>query len=337
MDTASQRLVSARSRVQAFIFACAILSYGAVAGAVGTPVGTVIDNTATVSFDLAGTPTTVITNTTSVTVVERVDVVVTLQSPQILVAASDTNQALLFRVSNTGNGNETFALAIDNLIGGDNFDPVAAVPAIVFDTDASGDLSVGDQPYTPGVNDPNLVADAFVDVFLVNDIPAGVVNGNVGRSQLTATSATGTGPAGTEYTGQGDGGVDAIIGTTTGEASDVGEYVVADVQINILKAQAVTDQFGGSQPLPGATITYTITMEVLGTGTATASVFNDPIPTFSTYVPNSITLNGAPLTDGIDIDAGEFDTAVVPTIVVRLGDLTAALGVQTVEFQVTID
>lgn len=299
--------------------------------------GTVIENTASVSFDVAGTLTTVQTNTTTLTVVERVDVVVTLQSPQQLVAANDTNRALLFTVTNFGNGSEVFTLAIDNVIGGDDFDPVAATPGIYFDTDASGDFNAGDQPYTPGVNDPTLVADASVDVFLVNDIPGAVVNGNVGRSELTATSATGTGAPGAVFAGQGDGGVDAVIGASGGEAAEFGEYLVSDVQVSVVKAQSVVDPFGGNEPAPGATITYTITVEVTSAGTATASVLNDPIPPFTTFVPNSITLNAAPITDASGDDAGEFDTAVVPTIVVRLGDLTLADGIQAVEFQVTID
>ncbi|MDX1515256.1 MAG: hypothetical protein R3288_00375 [Woeseiaceae bacterium] len=313
------------------------------AQAAGTPVGTVIDNTASVTFDLAGTPTTVQTNTTTLTVAERIDVVVTLQSPPVLVAPNDTGRALLFTVTNTGNGTETFTLAIDNLINTDDFDPVAQVPAIYFDTDGSGDFNAGDQPYTPGVNDPDLAADASVDVFLVNDIPATdsggnpLVNGDIGRSELTATSATGTGAPGTEFAGQGDGGVDAVIGPTGGEAASIGEYVVSDVQVNVTKSQLVTDQFGGNEPIPGATITYTITVEVVGTGQATASTFNDVIPTFTTYVPNSIQLNSTPITDAIGDDAGEFDASGTPTVVVRLGDLTAAAGIQTVEFQVTID
>jgi len=323
--------------MQASIFACVLLLSSAVAHAAGTPVGTVIENTATVSFDLAGTPTTVVTNTTTITVVERVDVVVTLQSPQVLVAADDVNRALLFTITNTGNGSESYSLAIDNAIAGDNFDPVAAVPAIYFDSDASGDLSPGDQAYTPGVNDPVLAADASVDVFLVNDIPSAVLNGQVGRSQLTATSLTGSGTAGTVIPGGGDGGVAAVIGTTGGTGVGIGEYIVSDVQVNLAKVQSVADPFGGSEPVPGATITYTITVEVAGTGTATGSVFADPIPTYSTYVANSITLNGTPLTDATDTDAGEFDTAAAATIVVRLGDLTFADGTQTVVFQVTID
>ena len=323
--------------MRASIIACAMLVYSAGVGAAGTPVGTIIENAASISFDVAGTPTTVLTNTTTLTVVERVDVVVTLQSPQVLVAANDTNRALLFTVTNIGNGTEVFSLAIDNVIGGDDFDPVAAVPAIYFDTDASGDFNAGDQPYTPGVNDPNLAADDSVDVFLVNDIPAAVVNGNIGRSELTATSATGTGLPGTAFAGQGDGGVDAIIGSTGGEGVDVGEYLVSDVQVAVNKAQAIADPFGGNEPVPGATLTYTITVEVTSAGTATASTLSDPVPTFTSFVPDSITLNGAPITDASGDDAGEFDTTVVPTIVVRLGDLTLADGVQTVEFQVTID
>jgi len=309
----------------------------AVVFAVGTPVGTVIENTATVTFDVAGSQVTLQTNTTTMTVVERIDVAVTVQSPQSLVAASDTNQALLFRVTNIGNGTETFSLAINSALGGDDFDPVPAVPPIYFDSDGSGDFNAGDVAYTPGTNDPVLVADAAIDVFLVNDIPGGVANGESGLSQLTATSLTGTGVPGTEYTGQGDGGVDAIIGTSGGEDLDVGEYLVSDVQVNVVKSQVVADPFGGTQPIPGATITYTIAVEVIGTGTATASAVRDLIPVFCTYVPASITLNAVSLTDAIDADAGEFDTSGAATVVVRLGDLTAVAGIQTVVFQVTID
>ena len=78
-------------------------------------------------------------------------------------------------------------------------------------------------------------------------------------------------------------------------------------------------------------------MEVTGTGTATASTLRDPIPTYTTYVANSLTLNSVALSDAIDADAGELDSAGAPTIVVRLGDLNLASGIQTVEFQVSID
>ncbi|MEL7185570.1 MAG: hypothetical protein AAFN50_03905 [Pseudomonadota bacterium] len=314
-------------------FACAV---AAPSWAVGTAVGTQIENTATISFDLGGTPLTATSNTTIVTVAERINVTTTLQSSQVLVAPSDTGRAILFTVTNTGNGSEAFSLAIDSALAGDDFDPVPAVPAIYFDTDGSGDFNAGDQAYTPGTNDPVLAADESVSVFLVNDIPGTVANGDIGRSQLTATSLTGSGTPGTVFAGLGDGGVDAVVGTTGGEASDTGEYLVSDVLISFVKAQVVADQFGGTEPIPGATLTYTITVEVQSAGTATASVVRDPIPNFTTFVPDSITLNGGALTDLADADAGEYE-AGTPQIVVRLGDLTQADGVQTIVFQVTID
>ncbi len=305
--------------------------------AAGTAAGTVIDNTAVVSFDVGGASISLNSNTVSITVDERIDVVVTLQSPQILVAAGDANRSLLFRVTNSGNGSEDFLLAIDSSLGGDDFDPVPAVPSIYFDSDASGDFNLGDVAYTPGSNDPQLLADAFIDILLVNDIPLAVSNGDIGLSQLTATSQTGSGAPGDLFAGQGDGGSDAVIGTSGGQASDSGEYLVSDVTVSIVKAVVVADPFGGTQPVPGATLTYTVEVQVTNSGTASASTVNDPVPLNTSYVPNSINLNATPMTDAIDGDAGELNLVGVPTVVVRLGDLTQASGVQTVTFQVTID
>ena len=79
---------------------------------------------------------------------------------------------------------------------------------------------------------------------------------------------------------------------------------------------------GGNEPIVGATLTYTITVVVKSAGTATDSTIRDVIPTYSVFVPNSITLNGNAVSDAMDLDAGEYDTTGVPAVVVRLGDLT---------------
>jgi uncharacterized repeat protein (TIGR01451 family) len=337
LNTSGQRRTLATARLRATLCAGVLGGFCATAGAVGTPVGTVIQSTATVEFDLAGTPVSLQSNVATITVIERIDVIVTRQSPQILVAPGDTGRAILFTVTNTGNGSEAYSLAIESVLGGDDFDPVPAVPSIYFDTDNSGDFNAGDVAYNPGVNDPALAADESRDVLIVNDIPAVGVNGQTGLSGLTATSATGSGAPGTEFAGQGDGGVDAVVGTTGGEDADVGEYFVSDVAISVVKSQLINDPFGGTQPVTGATIAYSVSIEVTSTGTATASVFSDLIPTYTTYVPSSITLNALALSDATDADAGEYDKTGAPQVLVRLGDLTQADGVQTVVFQVTID
>ena len=303
----------------------------------GTPAGTVISNAATVTYDLNGTPGSQDSNTVSITVVERIDVVLTLQSGQVPVGENESNPTLLFTVTNTGNGSETYLLAIDSVLAGDDFDPAPALPPIYFDSDGSGDLTAADVAYVQGTNDPTLAADVSVDVLLVNDIPPAAVTGQTGRSELRATSTTGTGSPGDDFPGLGDGGLDAVIGSSGGEAAQFGEYLVSDVAVNIVKSVVVSDPFGGSDPVAGATMTYSVAAEVTSAVMATASVLSDPIPAGTTYVPNSITLNAAALSDAIDADAGELDTSVTATVVVRLGDLTQADGVQTVEFQVTID
>ena len=337
MDTAGNRFapVFAWMRRTTLLSICCALASPAFAA--GTAVGTIIENTAEVSYDLGGTPLTLQSNTTSIIVAERINVVVTLQSPQVLVAPGDTGRPLLFTVTNTGNGSEVFLLSMDSVIGGDDFDPVAAAPAIYFDSDGSGDFNVGDQPYAPGVNDPDLLPDESIGVFIVNDIPATALNGQIALSELAATSATGSGPAGTVFAGQGDAGVNAVIGSTGGAATDTGEYLVSDVQVTVAKSQLVSDPFGGTEPVPGATLTYTIEVNVTTSGTAAASVIRDVIPALTTFVPNSITLNGTAVSDTVDADAGEYDTSGAPAIVVRLGDVTQAMGPQTVAFQVTID
>lgn len=337
MNTANSMFASAFAWTRRVTYLCLLCVFSAPAGAVGTAVGTLIENTAVVNYDLAGTPLSIQSNTTTLAVAERINVTVTLQSPQTPVAPGDSARALLFTVTNTGNGSETFQLAIDSLIAGDDFDPVPAVPGIYFDTDGSGDFNAGDQPYAPGTNDPTLLADESISVFLVNDIPTPLANGLTGRSELTATSATGTGTPGTVFAGQGDGGVNAVIGSTGGESQDTGEYLVSDVQVSVTKAQLVNDPFGGNEPVPGATLTYSIVVTVNTSGTATGSIVRDAIPAFTSYVPNSLTLNGTALSDLADTDEGEFDATGVPSVVVRLGDLTQASGAQTVEFQVLID
>jgi uncharacterized repeat protein (TIGR01451 family) len=325
------------TRSQLALASCLALVAGRPVLAVGTPAGTAIQNTAQVTYTIGGSQVTTPSSTNVITVAERLDVSVTLQSPPVSVQGSDSRRGLVFRVTNTGNGNETFALAMTSAIAGDNFDPVPSSPAIYFDTDSSGDLSPADTAYVAGSNDPVLAADAFVTVIIVNDIPGGLVNGAIGRSRLTAQAKTGTGAPGTVFAGQGSGGVDAVVGSSGAASNATGEYVVSDVSVSNVKSATVQDPFGGSEPVPGARITYQIVVSASGTGTAANAQVDDAIPANTTYVPGSLRLNAVALSDAADADAGEFIAGAAPAIRVRLGNLTAAAGNETIIFQVTIN
>jgi uncharacterized repeat protein (TIGR01451 family) len=307
--------------------------------AAGTPAGTSIQNTAQVSYTLGSSTVTASSNTSSVTVAEILDAVMTIAAPTVQVSAGATTEELVFTLTNTGNGTEAFDLtALSAGVVGDDFDPTLATPAIYFDTDNSGDFSAADVAYSAGANDPVLAADASVRLIVVNDIPSAAVNGNRGRSQLTAAAASGSSDVpGTSFGLVGDGGVEAVAGTTGGDAVLFGEYLVADVLLSAVKSQTIVDQFAGARPLPGARINYQIVVTAGGSGTATATGFNDLIPANTTYVAGSLELNGAALSDTADADAGTFVSAPAPQVRVTLGDLSGASGPQTIEFAVTIN
>ncbi len=272
--------------------------------AVGTAVGTTIENTATVDFVFVNSSETVVSNTGTFLVAERIDVVVTPQSGQVVVLPNDTARSLLFTVTNTGNGTETYQLAINSIVVADDFDPIPLLPdSIFFDTDGSGDFNTGDVAYVPGGNDPILLADQSVAVLLVNNIPAVVTNGELGRSELIATATTGSGVPGTVYAGLGDGGTDAVIGTTGGEATEFGEYLVEDLTINVVKTQSVIDPSGGIDPITGATITYTIMVEVVTVGTATLSSVADVAVSSLRPSSPSVTIAGMSLTSNTSTDS----------------------------------
>ncbi|HEY6641804.1 hypothetical protein [Povalibacter sp.] len=305
--------------------------------AAGTTAGTSIQSAAQITYSVGGAPQSVTSNTVNVIVVEILDVVVTVAGAGS-VSPGGTQQELVFTVTNTGNGTESFDLAaLSAGLTGDQFDPTLAVNPIYFDTDNSNDLSAGDTIYVPGTNDPVLAADASVRVILVNDIPAGAGDGQRGRSQLTATARTGSGAPGTLFAGQGDGGLDAMAGNTGARAEHVGEYVVAGLQLAVIKSQTVVDPFGGSRATPGARINYQIVVTATGSGTAVGALFNDTIPVNTTYVPGTLRLNSDSLSDDADSDGGELASTPAPQVRITLGDLTPASASQTIEFAVTID
>ena len=316
--------------------ACAVVWTCAVHAA-GTVAGTTIQNTAQVSYTLGGSTITTASNVSSINVAEIINVNVSVLTASVSVAAGATNQALMFRVTNTGNGAEKFHLTPSSALVGDDFDPLLAAPSIYFDTDGTPGLSPGDTPYMPGSNDPTLAPNASVVILVVNNIPSGLADGLKGKSNVTAAAFTGTGSPGTVFAGQGTGGVDAVIGTSGGSSAAEGLYVVGALQLNSVKSQTIADPFGTAQPVPGATITYQIVVTATGSGTANAAVLSDNIPVNTAFVSGSLKLNGASLSDAVDADAGQYSISPVPQVHVNLGNLTAASGPQTVTFKVTIN
>jgi len=326
------RITSVSGRAALFF---ALAGAFAPAWGVGTTANTIINNTATASFiDQSGNPQTSTSNTLALVVDEILNVTATSNDGGRVTATSpQTGAVLSFTVTNIGNGTEAFELSFAQA-GGDQFDPTGVAIAL----DNGDGVFDGDEiAYVFNGNDPVLAPDTARIVYLVADIPAGRANGDFGDLTLRATavtaSATGD-PAGTTFAGAGDGGTDAVAGNTTASATVTNGFVVSTVTSTLTKTATVLDPFGGSSAVPGATITYTLTFTLSGSGSVTLGQIVDPAPAGSTYVPNSITLNAVPLTDAADADPGRFSANQVE---VTLPSPLAAPSTQTVTFQVTIN
>lgn len=311
------------------------IALGAVAQpalAAGTRAGTTISNTATASFDNGAGTQNVNSNTVDLKVDELLNVTVASNNPaDVSTTPGAIGQVLSYTVTNTGNGVEAFGISSIANGGGDNYDPT--VTQIVIDN-GNGVYEPGvDTIYVPGTNDPVLNPDASVTIFIICTTPGSVVDGNRGIVELVAAAKTGTGAPGTSFAGLGEGGGDAVVGATRADGQDDGAFIVSTASVALVKTAVVADPLGGTEPIPGATITYTITATVSGTGSVTALSVNDNIPANSSYVPASITLGGVGQTDAADTDAGRFASGAVT---VALGTVAGG-NVRTVTFRVTIN
>lgn len=319
--------------VKAGLLAATFLA-SAPAQAARTPAGTVINNNATATYDLPGGGQNAVTsNTVSLTVDELLDVAVAwTDGGDVGVAPAAVNQVLTYRVTNAGNGGEAFRLTARDNAGGDDFDPDTT--SIVIDANGNGTYDPGlDTVYVAGGNEPVLAPDQSIVVFVLSSIPAGAADAQRGRVDLIATAVTGSGTPGTSFAGQGQGGGDAVVGATGAKAEDDGYYRVAAANVAFVKSAVVADPFGGTTRVPGAIITYRLVATVTGSGSLANLRIADAIPAGSTYRPGTLTLEGGPLSDAADGDAGEFTGA---GIAVRLGTVPGG-GNRTVTFQVAID
>lgn len=309
--------------------AAALITTPAHAG--GVKAGTLIENTASATYDGGAGPVTIPSNTITVKVDELLDVTVTSRDSGP-VSAAPGSAVLTFELTNTGNGPEAYTLTANPAVAGNDFD--TTVNGLAVDTNGNGVYDPGvDQMLTGPATTAAIAADASLTVFVLVTIPGGVADGDQSDVSLLAEAVTGTGAPGTAFAGQGAGGGNAIVGSTGANATATGSLSVGITDVDLIKSATVRDPFGGTGIVPGATITYAIRAEVRGSGSVSDLVVTDAAPADTTYVAGSLKLDGATLTDAADADAGRFGTSGIS---VDLGTVSGGSS-RTVTFQVTID
>ncbi|MCC2637427.1 MAG: hypothetical protein K0Q68_1146 [Moraxellaceae bacterium] len=320
----------------AVLLTAALAAPLAVAAPLHTPAGTTITNTATATFkDPGGNSKTVDSNPEDIVVAEILDVTVVNDGGALTVFTPASNQVLAFTVTNTGNGTETYMLTVSDAVGGDDFDP-SIVKVYLDDGDGLFDDAT-DIEFVPGTNDPVLDAEGSIKVFVVSDIEADLTDGDTGDISVTAEALTrqtapGSETAGTVLAGAGDGGSDAVVGSTLALATATNSYEVSQAEATFTKSSSIDDGLGGTSAVPGAIITYTLFLELNGSGLVTDAMIVDVIPPETDYVAGSLKLDGVTLTDVADVDKGVFTGTQIE---VDLGDVTAPAD-YTVTFEVEI-
>lgn len=313
------------SPTQAVLLSAAVGAgmFGAGTVAAETRPGTPIANTASVAYETDGTVRRTQSNTVTILVAERLDVALTRTDdtmPQIV----DAPVAVPLVLTNSGNGDEAFTMAATAST------TTASVDGIAVDRDANGRFDAGTDRMLTGAT-PVLAPGETLRLVAVI-APADGMPPDTGAVKISAEAVTGSGAADALFAGAGDGGADAVTGTTGGVAStDVPFQGLDPAAPRLIKRQSILAPDGSSDAVSGAVVTYTLIARFPATPTRAARI-DDPIPAGVAYLPGSLTLDGAALTDADDADRGAVrDRAVA----IALGDIPTTT-LRTVTFKVRL-
>jgi len=289
------------------------------------PAGAQIDNVASLQFAIDGHSASISSNLVTTRVGEILDVTLhALGTSTVEVSTGEADRGVPFLLTNSGNGSEAFAL--NATVGG------TALPAstLFIDTDRNGAFDPAiDTPISACGCSPALAPGATLQLLVI--IPAATQAGS-GVLSLQARSGTGTGAPGTLFAGRGDNGADAVVGATGAAATAETPFTATEADASVVKSQQVVAPDGTSSPVSGATITYRLEVVTRSNARLTAAQLADTIPAGTTYLPGSLQIDGAALSDANDADNGRFDGS---SILVALGDIDQPTT-RVVTFQVKI-
>lgn len=272
-----------------------VFALTASASAVGTPAGTFINNTATLTYnDANGNAMPMVTSNTVTTVVSQVAGVDVSPATSSEVGFASAQLVFPTIIRNTGNGTDSYALALSGV-------PAGWTAVIYRDDNGDGILQPGETTIVS--NTGSLGHETEYKVLVKITVPSSVADGAVANVTLTATSAFNSGV------------YDTSVMTVT----------INQAVVDVVKVASITD------PKPGDEITYTITWENTGSADAHELVITDPINMNLTYVAGSMVYDGdttdmnpgVVLTDAADLDNGDYGFTTAGTVTVFVGSVPA--------------
>jgi uncharacterized repeat protein (TIGR01451 family) len=341
----------------------------AAAPSTGTPSGWAITNQASVDYVVGTSPSTTATsNIVQFVVDKKIDlVVVETTGKATAVNAGQLSAVTTFTVTNLGNDPQGYNLAAALASGNPAVGAIAPSPFTTNDFSVNN-LKVFVDSNNDGVYEPLLDTATSIGtlaagttspiIFIVSDVPA-PLNGQQSVVSLTATVTPVAGdsiplptPAVALTTADTANGVETVYADTAGiidvardgKHSAYSAYIsgaVVAISKTIFNvhptsgADVANPADGDAAVRPGSIITYQIIASFTGAGTLDALTITDPLPVATTYLPNSITVDGIAKTDSAaDADNADFTANI---ITVKRGSVTAPTADVVIQFKATIN
>lgn len=251
---------------------------------VGVTAGTVIKNTAYLDYVVGSIPMKSKSNELIDIVDQKLDMnMVCQESSTVIVEPNDIKRAMSFKLTNNGNGEDTY-----NFIHIENPSSDFFVSNIeIYQDNGDGIFSVEDTI----VNELTLLADESISLLLVSDIPKDAQK--LSSNGLKVNSLV-----------QGDllygeskkfNGFYAVVASNEEAKSALCTYQVPNIVLELEK----TATLSSDKLYKGTTIHYVIAVKAIGTGTLENVVVKDTIPEGTTYVEGTLKLDGK-LLDGFN-------------------------------------
>ncbi len=282
----------------------------------GVSAGTVIQNSATLSFSLEEETFSIESNVEKSVVAQLIDVKVSwMDTRAVLVSKGEKDKVLTYKVMNNGNGKDRYTLVADELDYKSEF--ALKKRKVYLDINNNFRFDSSDRERKSVA----LEADKEQLVFVVSKIDKELLasSGSQSFMNLKAISQVGgSGEKGTIHEGKGVDGVDAVDGFSGGMSEDEGSYTLLSANV-ILNKNVTIDKDG--------LITVTLTVTVGGEGSVKDVNIVDEIPVQTIYVRRSIKLDSRFLNDQgrykknraqVLVSLGELDTSSYHTITYNL-------------------
>ncbi len=279
--------------------------------AIGVPAGTEIINVAHLDYKVGDVEFSATSNTLVDIVDQKIDMkMVCQESEAVIVGIGEEKRAMRFTLNNTGNGKDAYNFSP---IEGERLDFLVSHKEIYLDN-GDGVFSSTDSLAT----EVDVPADGNVTLFLVSDIPSDAdkfsFNGIKASSTIQGSLVYGESKKLEDFY--------VVVATEESAKSDVCAYEVSHLAVALEK----TATLSSDKVYSGSTIHYKIAVKLIGEGTVENIVVHDNIPTGTTYIEDSLKLDG--------VTAGDFNGTAVS---VALASITQTTASSDPKHQVTFD